>query len=89
LFGSGKIFEQKVLNNFENKILLQGADIQNMYMPGFKIVPVDNSGQMIVLNSKIDKEKYEQCNAYSKIKTDKKNTTIDFIVKLFERNYND
>lgn len=86
LIGTGNIFDSKVMNNFENKIFLKGADTQNILLGSVKIGSIDENGQMIVLNNKLDKENYEQCNAYSEITAKSTNATIDFISQLFERN---
>jgi hypothetical protein len=86
LVGTGAIFQSSVLNYFENKIFLKGADIQNMLLAGIKLNSVDESGQIIVLNSKMDGEAYEQCNAYSEITVNGNNRTVDFISQLLKRN---
>ena len=86
-----RIFDSDVLIKFENKIFLKGIDIEktllNLGIMDMDISRVDKSGQMIVLNAKIDDEDYEQCNAYSEIPEDDKNAAINFISKLFKRNH--
>jgi len=74
----GNVFDS-VMSNFDNIIFLKGADIQNMYLGGLSIEPVEENGLMIVLNKKIDNEEYEQCKAYSNITTSESNPTIDLI----------
>jgi hypothetical protein len=86
LVGNGNIFDSKVMNNFENKIFLKGADIQNIFLGGFKIGTVEETGLMIVINNKLDGENYEQCKAYSEITADHHNATVDYISRLFEYN---
>jgi hypothetical protein len=53
---------------------------------GIKLSPVDENGQMITLNAKLDRVVYEQCNAYSQISINGNNATVDFISQLFKRN---
>jgi hypothetical protein len=86
LVGNGNIFDSKVMNNFENKIFLKGADTQTMFLGGTKIGTVEENNIMIVQNNKLDGENYEQCKAYSEITANKSNATIDFISQLFENN---
>jgi hypothetical protein len=86
LFGTGAIFQSAVFNHFENKIFLKGADIQNILLGGIKLSSVDENGQMIALNAKLDREDYEQCNAYSEITINGNNTAVDFILQLFKQN---
>jgi len=86
LFGTGKIFADKVANCFENKIFLKGTEWDKIFLGGTKIGTVEENGLMIVLNNKKDGETYEQCKAYSEITTNKNNSTIDFISQLFENN---
>jgi len=86
LFGNGKIFAEKVVNNFENKIFLKGTEWDKIFLGGTKIGTVEENGLMIVLNNNLDRETYEQCKAYSEITTDESNPTIDFISQLFECN---
>jgi len=86
LFGTGKIFADKTVNSFENKILLKGTEWDRIFLGGTKIGTVEENGLMIVMNNKIDSEIYEQCKAYSEITTNKSNATIDFISQLFEHN---
>lgn len=86
LVGTGNIFDSKTMNNFENKIFLKGADIQNMLLGGIKIGAVEENGIMIVLNNKIDGESYEQCKSYNEITVNGNLGFIDFMSDLFERN---
>lgn len=84
LVGNGNIFDSKVMNNFENKIFLKGADTQTMFLGGVKIASVEEYGLMIVQNNKLDGENYEQCKSYSEITVKNSNKIIDYISQLFE-----
>jgi hypothetical protein len=89
LFGQGKIFPDKVANFFENKIILKGADMDKVFLGGIKPGAVENNGMMtIVRNSKLDGEIIEQCKSYSKITTNSKNPSIDFLGQLFNKKRN-
>lgn len=86
LVGTGNIFDSKVMNNFENKIFLKGADTQNMLLGGVKVVAPEENNIIIVLNNKLDYENYEQCKSYNEISASGSNSVIDFMFNLFEHN---
>lgn len=86
LIGMGNIFDSKVMNNFENKIFLKGADVQNILLGGVKVGAVEENGIMIALNNKIDGENYEQCKSYNEITASKNNAAVNYLSNLFERN---
>ena len=85
MFKTNGILSNKEFPLFENRILLKGADVSNMYLDGVKVAAPDESGLMIVMNAKIDSEAYEQCKAYSDITTEEKgNAVVDFMSNLFD-----
>ena len=88
-----RIFSTDTMRKFENKIFLEGIDVEKtliqLGVSGIEIPNVDKSGQMIVLNAKMDDEDYEQCNGYSKITATNANEMTEFISKLFNSNQDD
>lgn len=82
----GAIMNNKDFSYFENLILLKGADIANIYLPGVKLTLPEESGLMIVMNAKVDGEVYEQCKAYSDITVKgKSNQVVEYMSNLFEK----
>lgn len=85
MFKTNGVLSSKEFPLFENLILLKGADVINMFLGGLKVAAPEESGLMIVINSKVDGEAYEQCKAYSDITVEgKKNSLVDFMSNLFE-----
>lgn len=85
IFKSGGILSNDKFSLFENLILLKGADIHNMLLAGLKVSPVEEEGKMVVLNSKIDGEDYEQCKVYSDITSRGfDGPLLKFMTNLFE-----
>ena len=72
---------------FENICLLKGADASKMFLQGVKTEAPEKTSSMVVLNAKVDGEKYEQCKVYADVVSDKvaKNQQIEVVSKIFDR----
>lgn len=84
IFKSTEVLNAKLSSSFENQILLKGADIGYM-MSVKRVSPIDEDGQMIVINAKIAGEEYEQCCVYSDITTRENNVVIDYMNYIFTK----
>ena len=84
LFKSSGILETKHFPLFENIILLKGADTSNLYLGGVRVSSPEEEGKIIILNSKLDGEEYEQCNVYSEYSGVQNNFITKYLVNKFE-----
>lgn len=88
-FGNDNSLDSRVVDFFENKVLLKGCEKNYLYMGGVKIPEVEREGQMIVLNAKIDNEPYEQSNCYSEISLQTGDTLCNNVRQILDKYRNE